>query len=79
MLYAALQSMILSLALGFALWQLWGRLAPQLRASQQRRLALVLMSPASPRWLNRLGWRLMPSVDSACGSGCSRCGTCPTT
>ncbi len=79
MLYAAVQSLILALALAFALWQLWGRVAPQWRANQQRRLALALMSPACPRPLNRLGWRMIPSVDSACGSGCSRCGTCPTT
>lgn len=78
MLYALLQLVVLSLALLASLWQFWGKLAPQSRALVQQRLALALMSPNCPQLLNRMGFKLLPQVTSACGTGCNSCGVCPS-
>ena len=76
MVFAAIQSGVLSVVLFWAMWFVLGRVAPMVRARWQQALALWLMRENQPRWLSRLGLRLLPRVEQHCGVGCADCGTC---
>ncbi len=75
-MFTLIQMPVLALILGWALWTLFGRVAPMAQARVQNALATALMSPQVPRLLNRLGLWMLPRVATHCGSGCSRCGAC---
>lgn len=76
MAFALIQAGVLALLLLWAVWFVLGQAAPKLRARGQQSLALWLMGEGQPRWLSRLGLRLLPRVEQHCGVGCADCGTC---
>ncbi len=75
-MFALVQSVILTLVLVWAMWTVFGKISPILQARMQNRVATILMNPAMPRPLNRLGLKMLPRVADHCGAGCSSCGAC---
>lgn len=53
-----------------------GQVLPRQRAWVQGHLSRWLAGPVRPAWMQRLGTRMVPTVGSACGSGCTSCGQC---
>ncbi|WP_300622350.1 DUF6587 family protein [Dokdonella sp.] len=74
------QSVVIALALAWAVWFAFRRLLPKTYRRLSSRVLGALDRPPSPRWLREAARHAQPTSTSggSCGDGCSSCGGCAT-